>query len=128
MYRKDKPLALKSSASLICNNLTVLNNADRGFINFAVIHKYLINMVCTSTDGSQVTHKQVVFKEPSATQQGTSMIMQVTEKIFPKHMSGNNYKNYVDFFITMFKVFVTIVYYVVFCLQSFKLKPDGLVV
>lgn len=77
MYRKDKPLALKSSASLICNNLTVLNNADRGFINFAVIHKYLVNMVCTSTDGSQVNHKQVVYKEPSVTQQPAAMITQV---------------------------------------------------
>jgi len=62
---------------MIGNNLTILNNADKGFINFAVIHKYLINMVCTSTDGSQVTHKQVVYKEPSVTQQPTSMIMQV---------------------------------------------------
>jgi len=77
MYRRDKPLVLKSSASMIGNNLTILNNADKGFINFAVIHKYLINMVCTSTDGSQVTHKQVVYKEPSVTQQPTSMIMQV---------------------------------------------------
>ncbi|KAL4232079.1 WD repeat-containing protein 54 [Mactra antiquata] len=33
-------------------------------------------MVSSTTDGSQVTHKQVIFKEPSATQQGTSMIMQ----------------------------------------------------
>ena len=77
MYRKVKPLPLKSSASLLCNNLTVLNNVERGSLNYAVVHKYLINMVCTSTDGSQVTHKQVVCKEPSASQQGNSMIMQV---------------------------------------------------
>ncbi|XP_052227877.1 WD repeat-containing protein 54-like isoform X2 [Dreissena polymorpha] len=76
MYRKEKPLALKSSASLISNNLTVLNNAEKGSINYAVIHKYLINMVCQSTDGSQVIHKQVMFKEPSAATQGTAMIMQ----------------------------------------------------
>ena len=77
MFRKEKPLPMKSSASLICNNLTVLNNAEKGYLNYAVIHKYLINMICTTTDGSQVTHKQVMFKEPSATQQGTAMIMQV---------------------------------------------------
>ncbi|XP_052770600.1 WD repeat-containing protein 54-like [Mya arenaria] len=76
MYRKEKPLPMKSSASMICNNLTILNNAEKGFLNYAVIHKYLINMICTSTDGSQVTHRQVLFKEPSATQQGTAMIMQ----------------------------------------------------
>ena len=77
MFRKEKPLPLKSSASLLCNNLTILNNSDRGSLNYAVIHKYLINMVCTSTDGSQVTHRQVVCKEPSTTQQGTAMIIQV---------------------------------------------------
>ncbi|WAR22423.1 WDR54-like protein [Mya arenaria] len=58
MYRKEKPLPMKSSASMICNNLTILNNAEKGFLNYAVIHKYLINMICTSTDGSQVTHRQ----------------------------------------------------------------------
>jgi hypothetical protein len=77
MFKKSKPLALKSSASMICNNLTVLNNADRGSLNYASVHKYLINMVSTSTDGSQVTHKQVICKEPSASQQSSSMIMQV---------------------------------------------------
>lgn len=61
---------------MLCNNLTVLNNAERGSINYASIHKYLINMVSSSTDGSQVTHKQVICKEPSATQQGSSMIIQ----------------------------------------------------
>ncbi|XP_060581903.1 LOW QUALITY PROTEIN: WD repeat-containing protein 54-like [Ruditapes philippinarum] len=76
MFKKSKPLALKSSASMICNNLTVLNNADRGSLNYASVHKYLINMVSTSTDGSQVTHKQVICKEPSASQQSSSMIMQ----------------------------------------------------
>lgn len=77
MYKKSKSIAMKSSSSHICNNLTVLNNAERGSLNYASIHKSLINMVSTSTDGSQVTHKQVICKEPSATQQSSSMIMEV---------------------------------------------------
>lgn len=77
MYRKEKPISLKSSASSLCNNLSVFINTDRGSLNYAVVHKYLVNIVSSSTDGSQVTNRQVVCKEPSATQQGHSMIMQV---------------------------------------------------
>ena len=77
MYRKEKPMSLKSSASLLCNNLSVFVNADKGSLNYAVVHKYLVNIISSTTDGSQVTNRQVVCKEPSATQQGHSMIMQV---------------------------------------------------
>lgn len=76
MYSKTKPITMKSSTSNICNNLTVLSSIERGVLNYAVVHKYLVNMVCTSTDGTVVTHKQVIYKEPSAAQPGNSMIMQ----------------------------------------------------
>ena len=75
MYRKDKPISLKSSTSSLCNNLSVFVNTEKGSLNYAVVHKYLVNIVSSTTDGSQVTNRQVVCKEPS--QQGHSMIMQV---------------------------------------------------
>ncbi|KAL3863915.1 hypothetical protein ACJMK2_005636 [Sinanodonta woodiana] len=76
MYRRDKPIAFKSSVSLLANNLTCYINIEKGSLNYASVHRYLVNMVSSTPDGSQVTHKQVMCKEPSAAQQGTSMIIQ----------------------------------------------------
>ena len=88
MFRKEKPISLKSSTSFLCNNLSVFINSDRGSLNYAVVHKYLVNIVSSTTDGSQVTNRQVVCKEPSATQQGNTMIMQVQEKKNTKKSIG----------------------------------------
>lgn len=77
MYRKEKPLALKSSASSLTNNLTVFISPEKGSMNYAVIHKSVVNVVSSSLDGSTVTNRQVICKEPSAAQQNSSMIMQV---------------------------------------------------
>ncbi|KAK3590023.1 hypothetical protein CHS0354_041048 [Potamilus streckersoni] len=77
MYRRDKPIAFKSSVSLLVNNLTCYINLEKGSLNYAAVHRYLVNIVSSTPDGSQVTHKQIMCKEPSATQQGTSMIIQV---------------------------------------------------
>lgn len=45
-------------------------------IAYAVVHKYEVNIITASTDGANITAKQVVCKEPSATQ-GNPFLTQV---------------------------------------------------
>lgn len=68
MYRREKPIVLKGSASALCNNLSVMAMPEKHQISYAVVHKFVVNFVTGTTDGSSVTSKQVVCKEPSATQ------------------------------------------------------------
>ncbi|KAK7488695.1 hypothetical protein BaRGS_00019992 [Batillaria attramentaria] len=75
MLRREKPITLKGSASSLCNNLSVLVFEDKRQISYAVTHKYAVNVLTASTDGTSVTAKQVVCKEPSATQ-GNPFLMQ----------------------------------------------------
>lgn len=77
MYRKEKPLVLKSSASCLSNNLSVLVALEKGVLNYAVVHKAVVNIISASTDGSTVNSRNIVCKEPSAAQQSTPMIIQV---------------------------------------------------
>lgn len=77
MYRKEKPLVLKSSASSLSNNLSVLVALEKGVLNYAVVHKAVVNIISASTDGSTVNSRNIVCKEPSAAQQSTPMIIQV---------------------------------------------------
>ena len=77
MYRKEKPLVLKSSASSLTNNLSVLVALEKGVLNYAVVHKAVVNIISASTDGSTVNSRNIVCKEPSAAQQSTPMIIQV---------------------------------------------------
>lgn len=74
VYRKDKPLALKGSASALCNNLSVLPNLSKGMINYAVVHKSVVNLISSATDGSTANHRQVICKEPSAAHSSTLVI------------------------------------------------------
>ncbi|CAC5422554.1 WD repeat-containing protein 54 [Mytilus coruscus] len=76
MYRKEKPLPLKSSASSLTNNLTVFISPEKGSMSYAVVHKSVVNVISSSLDGSTVTNRQVVCKEPSAVQQNTPMVIQ----------------------------------------------------
>lgn len=76
MYRKEKPLTLKSSASSLTNNLTVFISPEKGSMNYAVVHKSVVNVISSSLDGSTVTNRQVICKEPSVVQQNTPMIIQ----------------------------------------------------
>ncbi|KAK3095245.1 hypothetical protein FSP39_012089 [Pinctada imbricata] len=76
MYRKEKPLTLKSSASSLPNNLSVLVTSDKSSLNYAVVHKAVVNIISSTTDGSTVTNRQIICKEPSATQQTTPMVIQ----------------------------------------------------
>ena len=79
VYRKDKPLALKGSTSALNNNLSVQVNLQKATINYAVVHKSVVNLVSASTDGSTANHRQIVCKEPSATHAST-MVIQVNSK------------------------------------------------
>ena len=76
MYRREKPLLLKGSTSALANNLSIEVNLDKGTINYATVHKSLVNLVSASVDGSSVNPRQIPCKEPSAAQ-GFTMILQV---------------------------------------------------
>ncbi|KAJ8316879.1 hypothetical protein KUTeg_004783 [Tegillarca granosa] len=76
MYRSEKPIPLKGSASALSNNLSVLLTEEKKSLNYAVVHKSVVNIVSAATDGSTVTNRHVVCKEPTATQQTTPMIIQ----------------------------------------------------
>lgn len=82
MYKKEKPMALKTSSSAICNNLSIHVNLEKSIINYAVVHKAVVNLVGAFMDGSTVNHRQVVCKEPSAAH-ANSMIMQAKLLPFP---------------------------------------------
>ena len=77
MYKKDKPITLKGSTSFLCNNLAVNIVPEKKQLNYAVVHKSVVNITCATTDGSSVTGRQVAVKEPSATQ-GLPFVMQVS--------------------------------------------------
>ena len=74
MFRREKPITLKGSVSALCNNLSVQVNTTKKQIQYAVAHKSVVNLVNAAADGSNVTHRQVVCKEPSG---GPAMIIQV---------------------------------------------------
>ena len=66
---------LKGSTSSLCNNLAILVMPDKRQISYAVVHKYAVNVIAAATDGSSVTARQVICKEPSATQ-GNPFLME----------------------------------------------------
>ena len=74
MFQKEKPMSLKSSASAICNNLSIQVSPAKKMINYAVVHKSVVNLVSACMDGSTVNHRQVVCKESSM----ASMILQAS--------------------------------------------------
>ena len=76
MFQKEKSMSLKSSSSALCNNLSVIKSLEKKMIYYAVVHKSVVNLVSALMDGSSVNHRQVVCKDPSATQ-SVSMILQV---------------------------------------------------
>ena len=76
MYRKEKPLLLKGSTSALPNNLSIEVNLEKGIINYATVHKSLVNLISASMDGASVNPRQIPCKEPSAAQ-GFTMILQV---------------------------------------------------
>ncbi|XP_005088939.1 WD repeat-containing protein 54 [Aplysia californica] len=82
MFRKDKPITLKGSTSFLCNNLSVYVMPEKKQLNYAVVHKSVVNIACATTDGTSVTGRQVACKEPSAAQ-GLPFVMQSKWVILP---------------------------------------------
>ena len=58
-FRRDKPIVMKYSASAMNNNLSVQIDLSKNVINYAVIHKSVVNLISASTDGSLVHHRQI---------------------------------------------------------------------
>ncbi|XP_059169121.1 WD repeat-containing protein 54-like [Physella acuta] len=75
MFRKEKPITLKASASSLCNNLALHLMPEKRQIGYAVVHKSMVNIACATPDGSVVTGRQVICKEPSVTQ-GLPFVLQ----------------------------------------------------
>ncbi|PIK48806.1 putative WD repeat-containing protein 54 isoform X2 [Apostichopus japonicus] len=70
MYTKSKSVHVKSSASLLYNNLSALVIPDKQLTTYAVVHKTVANLGCCSLSESSavsISHKQVSCKEPSIT-------------------------------------------------------------
>ncbi|BFZ00999.1 hypothetical protein BsWGS_04038 [Bradybaena similaris] len=84
MYRQDVPISLKSSASSLTNNLSVLPVPDRRQLLYLVVHKSLVNLVSAATDGSSVLGRQIACKEPAATTAlGLPFLMQAKWVVLP---------------------------------------------
>ncbi|CAD5117886.1 DgyrCDS6630 [Dimorphilus gyrociliatus] len=67
MYKREKSLNIKGSASAVCNNLSVNVQPDKDRITYAVVHKSVVNITTSSVDGRNIAARQVVCKEQSST-------------------------------------------------------------
>ncbi|XP_072900052.1 WD repeat-containing protein 54-like isoform X6 [Hemitrygon akajei] len=84
MYKKEKGIQIKSSASALYNNLSVLPITHKNPY-FAVIHGGLVNMVSASADGLNFSHRQLQSKE-GGMGHGTSLIMQASWCVLPSRI------------------------------------------
>ncbi|XP_069060716.1 WD repeat-containing protein 54 isoform X2 [Pleurodeles waltl] len=82
MYRKDKSIQIKSSASALYNNLSVLPILDKNLTYFTVVHGNTVNMVSASGDGLNFSHRQLQSKEGSVVV-SSSMITQASWCVLP---------------------------------------------
>lgn len=67
MYKKEKPINFKGSASAINNNLSVAVQPERELIHYAVVHKSIVNVISSSMDGTSVITKQIACTEQTST-------------------------------------------------------------
>lgn len=93
MYHKEKSIQIKSSASALYNNLSVLRIAPRCLTYFTVVHANVVNMVSASWDGLNYSHRQLQSKEGNVAT-SSSLIMQVRRIQY--HLSPNK-----DWFIAV---------------------------
>lgn len=84
MYSQDKPVPIKTSASLLYNNFDVLPSKNEEEVLFVVIHKSLVWVfnpmnVCTqdSRGDSSTAYKKVICKGESV--HSSSVILQVSK-------------------------------------------------
>ncbi|XP_023673731.1 WD repeat-containing protein 54 isoform X1 [Paramormyrops kingsleyae] len=82
MYHKEKSIQIKSSASALYNNLSVLRIAPRCLTYFTVVHANVVNMVSASWDGLNFSHRQLQSKEGSIAA-SSSLIMQASWCVLP---------------------------------------------
>ncbi|XP_068594796.1 WD repeat-containing protein 54 [Brachionichthys hirsutus] len=75
MYHKEKSIPMKSSASALYNNLSVLRIAPRRLTHFTVVHANVVSMVSATWDGLNSSHRQLQSKEPNVAT-STSLITQ----------------------------------------------------
>ncbi|NP_001003630.2 WD repeat-containing protein 54 isoform X2 [Danio rerio] len=82
MYHKEKSIQIKSSASALYNNLSVLRIAPRCLTYFTVVHANVVNMVSASWDGLNYSHRQLQSKEGNVAT-SSSLIMQAAWCVLP---------------------------------------------
>ncbi|KAJ8286916.1 hypothetical protein GJAV_G00044860 [Gymnothorax javanicus] len=82
MYHKEKSIQIKSSASALYNNLSVLRIAPRSLTYFTVVHANVVNMVSASWDGLNFSHRQLQSKEGNIAA-SSSLIMQASWCVLP---------------------------------------------
>ncbi|KAE8628444.1 hypothetical protein XENTR_v10000019 [Xenopus tropicalis] len=85
MYRKEKSIQMKSSASALYNNLSVLPITEKNLTYFSVVHGNTVNMVSASADGLNFSHRQLQSKEGSVTV-SSSLIMQASWCALPSRV------------------------------------------
>ncbi|KAI5613142.1 WD repeat-containing protein 54, partial [Silurus asotus] len=82
MYHREKSIQLKSSASALYNNLSVLRLAPRSLTHFAVVHANVVNLVSASWDGLNYSYRQLQSKEGNMAT-SSSLIMQAAWCVLP---------------------------------------------
>ncbi|TRY97839.1 hypothetical protein DNTS_014970 [Danionella cerebrum] len=82
MYHKEKSIQIKSSASALYNNLSVLRIAPRCLTYFTAVHANVVNMVSASWDGLNYSHRQLQAKEGNVAT-SSSLIMQAAWCVLP---------------------------------------------
>lgn len=76
LYKKEKSIKSKNSASLLSNNLTVQLMLAESSVRYGIVHKTLVDIITASLDGSTVTSKQIYFKDPSVPGSSMQTVMQ----------------------------------------------------
>ncbi|KAK1174146.1 WD repeat-containing protein 54-like [Acipenser oxyrinchus oxyrinchus] len=85
MYRREKSIQIKSSASALYNNLSVLPIAEKSLTYFTVVHCNVVNMVSASGDGLNFSHRQLQSKEGSIAT-SSSLIIQASWCVLPSRV------------------------------------------
>ncbi|XP_071957771.1 WD repeat-containing protein 54-like [Antedon mediterranea] len=74
MYKREKSIQLKTSASLLYNNLSIYSVPQKNIVSYAVVHKSAVNIATSSSDTANIHHREVHCKE--ASNSSNSLILQ----------------------------------------------------
>ncbi|XP_061408949.1 WD repeat-containing protein 54 isoform X2 [Lethenteron reissneri] len=86
VYKKEKSIQMKNSASALYNNLSVLCVPERSLTYLAVVHRSSVCMVSASADGLNLSHRQLQAKEGGAAAQAASLVLQASWCILPSRV------------------------------------------